>query len=212
MNDKTIVYITSNGDYDVLEHEVRETIRAHAAGIPIVSVSHKPLDFGDNICVGDIGRHRHNIWKQLRLGAERAQSRFLVICEADFLYPPEFFAFTPENDSTYYYPREGYILWRRNRSFFRKRLDQLSGIVARKHFLKLLDQIQAEDVHEVGRAFNFVRFMRRATVQEQYEGGPVVTLKTDKQMHSKSPHLRDRRRRLPIWGRASEVWDKYKCE
>ena len=211
MDDKTIVYITSNGDYPVLEYEVRETIRAHSA-LPIVSVSQQPLDFGDNICVGDIGRSRHNIWKQLRLGAERAQSRFIVVCEADFLYPPEFFAFTPDKDDTYYYPRQGYILWRRNRSFFRKRLDQLSGIVNRKHFLSLLDLIEAEDVNIEGREFNFVMFMRRITLQEQYDAGPVVTMKTDRQMHSKSPYLRSRTRELPIWGTTTETWDKYKCE
>ena len=212
MNDKTIVYITSNGDYASLEEAVRETILTNSAGLPIVSVSQNPLEFGDNICVGDIGRSRHNIYKQLRLGLERAQSRFVVVCEADFLYPPQFFAFTPERDDTYYYPRDGYILWRRNRSFFRKQLDQLSGVVSRLYLLTLLDTIQAEDVTLEGRQFNFVMTMRRIANQQEYDAGPVVTLKTDRQMHNKSPHSWMRSRSLPIWGNASDVWAKCKVE
>jgi hypothetical protein len=208
--DKTIVYYTSNGDYPTLESAVRTVIREHSQGLPIVSVSQQPLDFGTNICVGDIGRSRHNIYRQLRIGAEHAQTRFLVVCEADFLYPPQWFQFTPPREDTYYYPKECYILWKKKPAFFRKMMQQLTGVVAREHLLRLLDKLQAYDQEGEqaidpfmrGRIYNF-------TATAEFDAGPVVTLKTDRQMHIKSPHSNENRAEvLPIWGTPADLWKR----
>lgn len=207
--DKTIVYYTSNGDYPALEEAVRTIIREHSQGLPIVSVSQQPIEFGTNLCVGDIGRSRHNIYRQLRIGAENASTRFLVVCEADFLYPPQWFQFTPPRDDTYYYPQECYILWKKRSSFFRKKMHQLTGIVSRNHLLRLLDQLQAFDsAGEPIDPFMNGRFYK-FTETAEFDAGPVVTLKTDRQMHVKSPHSKENQAdSLPLWGTAKDVWKR----
>lgn len=195
----------------MLEDAVRQTILEHSGGLPIVSVSQEPLDFGDNICVGDIGRSRHNIYRQLRLGLQRAQSRFVVVCEADFLYPPAFFQFNPEREDTYYYPREGYILWKNRRNFKHKTMRELSGIVNREHLDKLIRIAQELDTG-FRRRWHFTTFMQVATRMEVYDAGPVVTLKTDRSMNRHSPAQREGPLQLPIWGRRMNVWRRYKCQ
>lgn len=213
--DRTIVYYTSNGDYPALENAVRDTIREHSQGLPIVSISQQPIEFGDNVCVGDIGRSRHNIYRQLRLGAELAQSQFVVVCEADFLYPPKWFQFDPPRDDTYYYPEECYILWWKKAVFFRKKMHQLTGVVGREHLLRLLDRLQEYDPPDAP-CDPFVRnhrYWRRMTAIEEFPAGPTVTLKTDRQMHVKSPHSKDMWAEvLPIWGTPADVWEKYQCQ
>lgn len=206
--DKTIVYYTSNGDYPTLEDAVRTTIREHSQGLPIVSVSQQPIAFGTNICVGDIGRSRHNIYKQLRIGAEHAQTRFLVVCEADFLYPPQWFQFDPPRDDTYYYPAECWIVWRKYPSYFRKKMHQLTGIVAREHLLRVLDALQEYDPPDAERDPFMNRQIYNVTRMEEFDAGPVVTLKTDRQMHRKSPHSNQNKAEcLPIWGTTRDVWE-----
>ena len=85
MPDMTIVYYTSNADYQHLEENIREMIVRNSCGLPIISVSHHPIDFGRNIVVGDIGRSTENIFTQLRMGAEHAKTKYIAVCEADFL-------------------------------------------------------------------------------------------------------------------------------
>lgn len=209
--DKTIVYYTSNGDYAALEGAVRDTIRAHSQGLPIVSVSQQPIDFGTNICVGDIGRSRHNIYRQLRIGAEHAQTRFVVVCEADFLYPPQWFQFEPPRDDTYYYPQECWILWKKRAAFFRKCMHQLTGVVGRDHLLRVLDKLQEFDPEGERALDPFTKGrIRRMTSIAEFDAGPVVTLKTDRQMHVKSPHSKDNQVTcLPLWGTPEDVWRKF---
>ena len=122
MHDKSVLYYTGNGDYPCLEAGVRDTITKHSDGMPIVSVSHQPLEFGKNICVGPIEQSPEHVFMQMRLGAQIATSKFVCVCEADTLYPPEFFQFQPTDSQTYYCPKNGYIAWRSNTAYFRKRM------------------------------------------------------------------------------------------
>lgn len=214
ISDSTIVYYTSNGDYPQLEQAVRDTIRAHSRGLPIISVSQEPIDFGHNICVGDIGRSRHNIYKQLRIGAEHARTSNVVVCEADFLYPPQFFRFTPDKVDTYYYPTECYILFKRSRDFRRKKMHQLTGVVDRLHLLSILDRLEEHDNPETAlERFHLPRYLPNLTFMEEFDAGPVVTLKTDRQMHGRSSFSKVWKRRwLPIWGSEDDVWRNYPCD
>ncbi len=62
---KGIIYYTDNSLDEEFAKLFRQRLVNAAPGIPIVSVSQKPIDFGHNICVGEIGRSLHMMWKQI---------------------------------------------------------------------------------------------------------------------------------------------------
>lgn len=214
--DTTVVYYTCNRDYPVIEEAVRRTIRKHSGDLPIVSVSHSPVEFGRNITVGPITPSPEHVFVQLRIAAELATTRFLAVCEADTLYPPQFFQFQPSRDDTYYYPNDGYVTWHRRSVYFIKRMRELTGIVARDHLLRLLDVMQEQCVI-VDRALlsgqnvtlRIDKITSRGGKIEFVDLGPVVTLKTDRGMHTSSPHNRANKSALPVWGSCKGMWKRY---
>lgn len=216
----TVVYYTGNGDYPRLEQAVRETIARNCQGLPIVSVSHQPLDFGTNICVGPIEQSPEHVYMQLRLGALAARTRFVAVCEADTLYPPEFFRFSPRRTNTYYYPNTGYITWNNADVFNGKVMHELTGIVGREHLLRIVSALQdkwaaIQKLQTAGHdgRIDIPRIVSRAGPAVHADLGPVVTLKTDLGMHWVSPKIRRQRLlEIPPWGSIQDVWNTYRCE
>jgi len=94
MTDLTIIYYTSNylddKNPEFLVNTKKQLLKA-ADGLPIISVSHKPIELGTNICVGDIGRHHLNIYKQILIGCKAATTKYVAMAEDDILYSYEHF-------------------------------------------------------------------------------------------------------------------------
>lgn len=103
MATKTIIYITDNSLDEELAEKVRSILVREARDVPIISVSHKPINLGTNICVGDIGRNWNSIYKQLLIGAENAKTKYVSVAEHDCLYTHEHFLWEPPRDDTFYY-------------------------------------------------------------------------------------------------------------
>lgn len=99
----TILYLTDS----ILDEKISSFCRKHlkeaAQDIPIISVSQKPIDFGQNICVGEIGRSWLNLYKQLQVGLEVIKTENVAIAEHDCLYTYEHFNFRPPRKDTFYY-------------------------------------------------------------------------------------------------------------
>jgi hypothetical protein len=93
MNDCTIIFYTSNLVPDKVMKKVQEQLLK--TGLPIISVSQKPMDFGENICVGDIGQSYINIYKQMLIGAKAAKTKYIAFAEDDVIYSKEHFNFEP---------------------------------------------------------------------------------------------------------------------
>lgn len=71
--------------------------------IPIVSVSHTPLDLGKNICIGKQKRSWLTLYRQLHLGLQAATTQYIHIAEHDCLYSEEHFAWKPPTEDIFYY-------------------------------------------------------------------------------------------------------------
>lgn len=89
----TLIYYTANAIPESFAQKIRENILK--ANLPIISVSQKPIDFGENICVGDIGRSPFNIYKQALIGAKAAKTKYIAMAEDDILYSPHHFTYKP---------------------------------------------------------------------------------------------------------------------
>ena len=96
MKDLTIVYYTASRIAKKGADKVRQHLLETTKGeIPIISVSQEPLDFGKNICVGDIGQWKYNIWKQALIGTKEVKTKYVACCEDDTLYNYEHFTYRP---------------------------------------------------------------------------------------------------------------------
>jgi hypothetical protein len=98
-----IIYYTDNSLSEPLASFCREKLIEAAEGKRIISVSQKPLDFGDNFCIGEIGRSHLSIFRQVLMGLEQVKTKYVALAEHDCLYVPEHFNFIPPSDTKFYY-------------------------------------------------------------------------------------------------------------
>ena len=104
-NNLTVVFYTANHIDESFASRVRERLLKAVGDLPLISVSQKPMDFGYNICVGDIGRSHLNIYRQALMGARNATTKYVAFCEDDVLYSPEHF---------HHIPKEGHFAYDKN--------------------------------------------------------------------------------------------------
>lgn len=120
MNDLTLLYYTANR----IKESCAERVRNHLLEttdlkFPIISVSQKPINFGRNICVGDIGQSFYNCYKQIYIGVKEVKTKYVACCEDDTLYNAEHFSYRPSADDIFSYNcnlwyTNGRIFWQRN--------------------------------------------------------------------------------------------------
>jgi hypothetical protein len=87
----SIVYYTANVLREPFFTNALNQLKEAAGDIPVISVSQKPMDFGKNICIGDIGKSYLNIYRQMLIGAKEVKTPFIAFAEDDTLYPAEHF-------------------------------------------------------------------------------------------------------------------------
>lgn len=209
VSDLTVLYCSSCREAPEFEQRIRDNILEVCGGIPIVSVTQKPIDFGTNICVGDdIGVSGFNFFRQTEIGLRAIKTKFVISAESDCLYPPDYFQFIPpredicyRNSNLYVMPQHRAFFWRKpegathaqvvGRDFYLARLEFLfygapEWSVEEKNFPK--ERLRREDVFEPGQI-------------EYYESeNPVVQIKTSQSMRHYTASDRQDRHELPYWG------------
>lgn len=94
-NDTTIIYYTANFAPVKFSEKIRAQLWKAKGDLPLISVSQKPMRFGQNICIGKVGRSHLNIYHQALLGAKEAKTKYIALAEDDVLYSPEHFKHFP---------------------------------------------------------------------------------------------------------------------
>lgn len=139
---KAIIYYTSNKEKPDFEERVRQTILKNSGGLPIISVSQKPIDFGYNICVGEVGASGFNMFRQVQIACQHTDADFVISAEADCLYPPDYFEFTPKKRDVCYRNSNLYVMPDARDFYFYKREGATHAqIVGRNYYLWLLDKL-----------------------------------------------------------------------
>ena len=97
MRNQTVIYYTANhAPWNFLVKNQQQLIKA-IGDTPLISVSQKPMNFGENICVGSIGRSHLNIYRQALIGAKAAKTKYVAFAEDDILYSEDHFLHTPKD-------------------------------------------------------------------------------------------------------------------
>ncbi len=140
LGSKTILYYTSNHEKPEFEQKIIADLLSKTGDIPIISVSQKPMNLGQNICVGEVGQSYVNEWRQILIGAKAAKTKYLVMAESDFLYTPEYFQFSPKDENIYRYDNVWIMAIGKFKQFHRKYYSEGAQIVKRKYLIDLLEK------------------------------------------------------------------------
>ncbi|KKS13831.1 hypothetical protein A2617_00260 [Candidatus Daviesbacteria bacterium RIFOXYD1_FULL_41_10] len=97
---KSTIYYTTNKLDKTITEMVRKRILE--SGLPIVSCSLEPINFGKNIVL-DLEPGPTTMVKQILTALEASESEYVFFCEHDVLYNPTHFDFTPPRKDTFYY-------------------------------------------------------------------------------------------------------------
>jgi hypothetical protein len=145
---KGIIYYTNNRLSAPIFSIVQKYILA--SGLPIVSSSFKPIDFGDNEVFEGTPSYLTMI-KQITSCLQRSTSDYVFFCEHDVLYPKSHFDFTPLRDDIFYY-NENVWRWKylSNSAIGYDRLISLSGLVANKNLVLNHYKNRLKKIEEMG--------------------------------------------------------------
>ncbi len=140
-NDLTIIYYSSNHEDPIFEKKITDRIKAQIGTTRLISVTHKPMDFGENICVGDVGLSDYNIYRQIQIACLNTYTKFVCTAEADCLYPPTgYFDFQPPDAGSAYHLRNLHILWKGEDVYHAKAFSLCALFTNRYYLLSRLDR------------------------------------------------------------------------
>ncbi len=211
----TIIYYTSNREDPGFEARVQENLLKVSKGLPIISVSQKPIDFGKNICVGDVGTSGFNMFRQVQIALEAAKTPFVISAEADCLYPPDYFQFIPPKEDVCYRDSNLYVMPdRRDFFFYKKEGATHAQIVGRKFYLETLGKLfkGAPKWSVEEKNFPKERFNQNDIFNEIFywkSQNPVFQIKTHKGMRYYTHSDRTPIPSIPYWGSGKKVRSYY---
>ncbi len=99
----TIIACTDNSLDERIAALCRRVLVREAGNIPIISISHKPIELGTNIVVEGMKPCWTTLYKQMLIGVEAAPTDTVVICEHDVLYTNEHLTYEPDDLSVFHY-------------------------------------------------------------------------------------------------------------
>ncbi len=184
MNDVTVLYYSANTENENFERHIRNNILRQKGNLPLVSVTQKPLrEFGQNICVGERFYCYGNEFRQIQIGLRLVKTKYVLVTEADVLYPPEYFTFIP-SDADYYRYANVWVNYvrdngRRNKAYFKLYSDG-AQMLKTEFWKNLLDTTLDPNTEWFTNENQCPRLFRLVTnSQNTWTGNnPVVTFKT----------------------------------
>jgi hypothetical protein len=220
MNDLTLLYYTSNQISDYFANNVRNhLLESSKKMLPIISVSHKSINFGDNICVGEIGISSWNIYFQILLGAKEAKTKYVACCEDDSLYTWEHFSYRPKDDE-FAYNTNRWNVNKRHYYFRRNRPGMCECIAPTELMIDTLETRMKKYTREACAHIKHLPFYGEPGRYETELGLPVVKrvhfqLETPVLTFNHRPSYGGVRaplktdileEELPYWGSATDLW------
>jgi hypothetical protein len=217
--DLTVVYYSSNRERPEFEARIMRSLRHASRPLPIISVTQKPVDFGENICVGEREASSQNAWRQLQIGAAAAKTKYVCTAESDFIYPKELFRFVPKSDRCAYIAAPLYVCFtqrgKAKRFYLKPRGSEAAMIVGRKCLVDSIEYILKDvgkwgENQADGKKFPYLlrRIPKRDTI---YNRVPTVTFKTDENMHRGTPMIPESKcQELPYLGNVYDLVKKYR--
>jgi len=212
MEDLTIIYYSANAEKPEFEQKIIKNLKESANGIPIVSITHKAIDLGINVQVGEQPMCYSNLWKQQLAGLKLAKTRFCVTAEADCLYPPDYFKFIPLREDLVYRYNNVWCYWKRKPAFYKKPSCEGAQMCGRKYWIERLEQML--DGHKGWKpmetlASTLVTKIFPDEDKVSWGGDPVITFKTGDSIGGKTSLVKGSKvQSLQYWGTKELIYNK----
>lgn len=202
-----ILYYTANSN-PKLEEKIRQTIDPSE----VISVSQKPINFGKNICVGEVGMSEMNMLRQILIGCEASKDEFVYSAEADCLYSPDYFKFIPKKKACYR-NNKTYIIGQGRKCYWKKpEGGTWCQVINREFYIERLKFLLDGEPMWNAKAKRFLK-EKGLRFFDEYETftteNPCVSFKAKGGMHNYSHSERIDIAELPYWGRADNLVKHY---
>jgi hypothetical protein len=205
----TILYYTSSAEDVDFENKIIDNIIANKGDIPVVSVSQKPLRFGKNICVGNLGKSYYSEYRQIYIGLQVIDTPIVIFCESDFLYPIAYFRPIEEELCRC---SDVWILWKSTRygNFRRKKYSEGAQIGNRDFLLGKYSDYFRNYPRESD--FDKKDPLYKCEFSMFYTSQPCVSFKTGNGVRYMTNTTTEKADKLPLWGSAEDLRRLYLWE
>jgi hypothetical protein len=193
----TIIYYSCNNEDPLFEQKIIDNIKKQAKDLPIISVTHKPVDLGRNICIGVKPICYSNSFKQLLIGLREATTDFCVACEADVLYPPEYFTFTPPIKDKVFRYTNLYVHFADRNKFWRKEWSEGAQMCGREYWIKSIEKVLINPDSWEPEPFKFI-FKEKKEYSWTGEN-PCLLFKTRQATNFKTGFKNGSVKEIPYW-------------
>jgi hypothetical protein len=220
-DDVTVVYYTANVLSEPFVSNTKKKLLEAIGGLPLISVSKKPMDFGQNICVGDTPRNHIWTYRQALIGAKAAKTKYIALAEDDIFYSSEHFTRHTPTPDTFAYNGNVWSLFTWGTPIFswRSRRALHSLLCERGLFIDTIDELFTKypnddefPVHRLGEPGRYEH--RQGTTPRKTEMFPanVPNIAVShpeaigfEGLGMRKKHAGLRETTLPYWGSAEEV-------
>ena len=207
-----VIYISSNREAPEFEDKIVQDMRAKKGTLSIVSVTQKPMMLGKNFCVGNVGASGFNFCRQLQMAVSIAESDYVISCEADCLYSPDYFKFIPPKLDAVYRNTHNFVIPYKKDFFYSKISQTAFQIAGRKFLLDRLNYLLKNQSFWNTEMKNFPKEIGKPfldgwdTFKTKY---PCFQFKTGRGMRRHTASGRKKFYELPYWGKVKDIKEKY---
>lgn len=212
-----IIYISSNREKPEFEQKIVQDMLNKKGDLSVYSVTQKPMDLGVNKCVGDVGASGFNFCRQLQMVVEMADADYVISCEADCLYSPDYFKFVPPELDAVYRNAHNFVIPYKKKYFFTKFSQTAFQIAGRNFLLNRLNYLLKGQPQwniemrnfpkEIGEEFLENESQRKEKTFKTKYG--CFSIKTGDAMRKHTSSGKNRIYELPYWGTAESIIKKY---
>lgn len=235
--DLSVIYYTSNHLEETNPYFLKNTQTQLLKAIgehPLISVSLKPMEFGQNIVVGekdglDAGRSHLNIYRQILIGCKHAKTKYVAMAEDDILYSyAHFHTYVPRRQKfAYDMQKLSLFTWTKPPMYsFRTKRKVVNQLIAHRDMLiDALEERFARIPVLMDQGMDLSTILSKWGDPGRYESLLGITQRETEEFYSQTPSIvfthehaygylnHGNKKRLgdvkmydiPEWGKASEV-------
>jgi len=210
-----IIYISSNRETPEFEYKIIEDMMSKKGDMVVYAVTQEPMEdvFEFNWWVGDVGTSGFNFCRQLQMALmEAVAADYVISCEADCLYSPDYFKFVPSKLDRVYRNTNNYVLPYQSDSFYSKESQTAFQVAGREFLLDRLNYLLKDQPLWDTEMKNFPKEIGKPFLEDWDNFRTKYAcfgIKTGRGMRKQTRHGKEKFTELPYWGTVKQVREKY---